>query len=151
MQSLKNIEWEMLEPDTDYIWLTEGMHPEFRSFFPLGTKETKSKRVAEPTTVFLNYGGGVKTNRDEWTYDFDKSRLESKIKRLIGSYNSELDRWRRRGSDETAVDNFVTYDDTKIKWSRDLKLDLRCHAESCVTRNSPHRKEKVDTTGISCP
>lgn len=121
MQSLKNMEWATLQPDKDFTWITEGMHPEFRSFLPLGAKETKSKRAAEPTTIFLNYGGGVKTNRDEWAYDFDISRLESKIKRFIGIYNGELDRWHRRGNDAISVDNFVTYENTKIKWSRDLK------------------------------
>ncbi len=124
MRSLKSIEWETLQPDKDFTWITEGMHPDFRSYLPFGTKETKSKRVAEPTTIFLNYGGGVKTNRDEWVYDFRKSKLESKIKRFIGTYNSEFDRWRRRGSDGTTIDNFVMYDDTKIKWSGTLKSYL---------------------------
>ena len=57
--------------------------------------------------------------------DFNRSKLAAKIKRFIDTYNGEVDRWRRRGSDTTSIDNFVTYDDTKIKWSRDLKLDLQ--------------------------
>jgi predicted helicase len=125
MQNLTNVEWEMLQPDGDFTWITEGMQPEFRSFLPLGTKETKSERVANPTTIFKTYCRGVATCRDDWTYDFNKSSLASKIKGFIDTYNSEIDRWRRRGNDITTVDNFVIYDDTKIKWSRDLKLDMQ--------------------------
>src|SRR5207248_1281762 len=85
----------------------------------------KSEHTSDIQTIFRNYGGGVKTNRDEWAYDFNKSRLIAKVKRFMDTYNGELDRWRRLGNPATTVDDFVIYDDTKIKWSRDLKLDLQ--------------------------
>jgi len=124
MQSFRNIEWQILQPDEDSTWITEGAHLEFRTFVPLGTKETKSKGATETTTLFHNYGRGVATCRDDWAYDFEKRNLADKIRRFIDTYNGEVDRWRRRGNDTTSIDNFVTYDDTRIKWSRDLKLDL---------------------------
>ena len=97
----------------------------FSSFIPIGTKEAKSEGVIDVQTIFRNYGGGVKTNRDEWAYDFNARRLADKIRRFIDTYNGEIDRWRRRGSNSTTVDNFVTYDDEKIKWSEGLKSYLQ--------------------------
>ncbi len=41
---------------------------------------------------------------------------------FIEEYNGELDRYKRSGN-KASVDDFVNYN--KIKWSRDLKLDLR--------------------------
>ncbi len=122
---LYSMTWQPLVVDKDHNWLIDGLPTEFSLFISLGTKEAKSERVIEVHTMFRNYGGGVKTNRDEWAYDFNARRLADKVRRFIDTYNSELDRWRRRGNNATAVDNFVGYEDTKIKWSRDLKLDLQ--------------------------
>src|SRR5260221_415091 len=75
-------------------------------------------------SIFQLYSGGVKTNRDDWNYDFNRDALETKIKLFIDTYNSEVDRWRRRGSSNIIADDFVTYDDKRIKWSGDLKMHL---------------------------
>src|SRR6266536_1524227 len=122
---LYSMSWQILVVDKDHNWLIDGLPTEFSSFISIGTKEAKSERVAEIQTIFRNYGRGVATCRDDWAYDYDRSNLAGKIGRFIETYNSEVDRWRRRGSNTTSVDNFVSYDDTKIKWSRDLKLDLQ--------------------------
>jgi predicted helicase len=115
----------MLQPDEKHIWLTEGLYPEFTTFLPIGTKEAKISQESDVSVLFRMYSSGIKTNRDNWAYDFDRSALVIKIKRLIDTYNSEIDRWRRRNSDSVMVDDFVTYDDTKIKWSESLKSDLQ--------------------------
>ena len=38
--------------------------------------------------------------------------------------NAEVTRWLTAKTDRN-VDDFVTYDDTRISWSRDLKADLK--------------------------
>jgi predicted helicase len=48
--------------------------------------------------------------------------LIERVKQFIEDYNGEVDRYRRAGK-PTDIDNFVKYD--RIKWSRDLKLDLQ--------------------------
>jgi predicted helicase len=58
-------------------------------------------------------------------YDFHRDSLRQKVTHFIDAYNGEVDHWRRRGNTSKSVDDFVTYDDTKMKWSRDLKLDLQ--------------------------
>jgi predicted helicase len=58
-------------------------------------------------------------------YDFNHNTLMQKAIRFVDTYNGEVDRWRRRGSSDTSVDDFVIYDDAKIKWSEGLKINLR--------------------------
>ena len=41
-RSIDDIEWQELQPDERYTWLTEGIHPEFATFLPIGTKEAKA-------------------------------------------------------------------------------------------------------------
>ncbi len=119
------VEWQILQPDKYYNWLTEGLRIEFALFQPLGNKETKGNQDTNSVTIFKNYGRGVATCRDDWAYNYDRAKLMAKIKNFIEVYNAEVDHWRRRGNSNITIDAFVTYEDTKIKWSRDLKLDLQ--------------------------
>jgi predicted helicase len=113
-----------LEPDDKYNWIMEGIHREFTTLFPLGTKEAKSTYFAETSVIFKVYSGGVKTNRDNWVYDFNRQSLITKLQKFIETYNNDVDRWRRRSSNVTTIDDFVTYNNESIKWSGDLKIHL---------------------------
>ena len=93
--------------------------------------------------IFKDYSRGVATSRDAWVYNFNRNALVENMNRLIGTYNAEVDRWKRRENRDASVDDFVVSDDAKIKWSRDLKLDLKRgriaeYAEDKV-RNSLYR------------
>lgn len=118
------IAWQTLQPNSKNAWLTEGLQDDFDAFIPLGSKETKAQSTLDVEAIFKSYTNGVKTNRDDWVYDFNQTSLEEKVKRTIEAYNSEIDRWKQEGR-PSDIDNFVLYDDTKLKWSRDLKADLR--------------------------
>jgi len=126
-QSWSHVAWQPMHIDGHHNWLVEELPREFAGFLPIGTKEAKAltASAAEVPTIFKNYGRGVATTRDAWVYDFGKAALAEKVERMIEAYNGEVDRWKRRGGSSVAVDDFVAYDDTRIKWSRDLKLDLQ--------------------------
>ena len=131
-ENIATIEWQELQPDERYTWITEGLRSEFETFIPIGSKEARAIRngAEEETaikTVFKIYSLGVRTNRDDWMYDFNREALVQKVTRFVETYNGEVDRWRRRGSETIAIDDFVIYDDTKIKWSESLKLNLQRH------------------------
>jgi len=120
-RSIAEVNWQELQPDERYTWITEGLHPEFTTFFPMGTKEAKATRTVENSTLFKTYSLGVSTNRDTVVYDFDRQRLGAHIEQFIADYNAEVSRWLRDRPKD--IDNFVSYE--RIKWSRNLKRDLQ--------------------------
>ncbi len=121
----RNIEWQAIRPDQRYTWLTEGLRAEFETFIPIGTKEAKAVKGEAVKVIFQTYSNGVKTNRDAWAYNFNRNTLSENMREMIETYNAEVDRWKRRENRDANVDGFVISDDTKIKWSRDLKSDLQ--------------------------
>ena len=124
-QHTGNIEWNSIQPDKQHTWLTEGLHAEFDTFTPMGTKEAKAQRDAAVNVIFQTYSSGVKTGRDAWVYNFNRNVLTENVQRMIGTYNAETDRWKRREDQRVNVNDFVVYDDTKIKWDRELRQHLQ--------------------------
>ena len=62
---------------------------------------------------------GVVTNRDEWVYDFDPNRLGSKVR---GFYQRIIEESRAQHGGKNVDDSVLG---TNIKWTRDLKRQLR--------------------------
>ena len=124
-QHIGIIEWQTIEPDARHTWLTEGLHTEFDTFIPIGTKEAKANKSAASNVVFKTYSSGVKTNRDAWSYNFNQNALSANVQRMSDTYNTEVDRWKREENKAANIDDFVMYDDTKIAWSRDLKVKVK--------------------------
>jgi predicted helicase len=133
-KNITNIEWAELQPDENYTWITQGLHPEFRFFLPMGTKETKGAKGLHNNALFQTYSLGVATNRDEWVYDFDRSALVEKMQRCVRNYNSEVFRWSQedvhpqilneKASVLQYIDNFVNNDPSFLKWTDRLKEAL---------------------------
>lgn len=109
-----------MAPDDRNTWLTEGMHPEFDGFLPIGKQEAKETPSLEAEAIFKAFSIGVNTSRDSWVYDYDTSRLTAKTSSMIETYSAELSRWIRAGCPEN-IDEFVVGDETRIKWSSRLK------------------------------
>ena len=124
-QHIGNIEWSPIEPNKQSTWLTEGLHAEFDTFIPVGTKEAKAAKGETAGVIFKTYSAGVKTGRDAWVYNFNRDVLNENIRGMIGTYNAEVDRWNRRENQRVNVNDFVIYDDTKIKWDRELRQHLQ--------------------------
>ena len=120
----RNIEWKPITPDQRDTWLTEGLHTEFETFIPMGTKEAKAGKGEEVDVIFKIYSLGVGTNRDAWAYNFNRNGLAQNMSLAIETYNAEVDRWKRQGGQAENLDDFVLSDDTKIKWSSALKQKL---------------------------
>ena len=53
-QHTGNIAWQTLQPNAQYTWLTEGLHAEFDTFIPMGTKQTKADKGAAANVIFQN-------------------------------------------------------------------------------------------------
>ena len=130
-QHIGNIAWQTLQPNAQYTWLTEGLHAEFDTFIPMGTKKAKAQKSEAENVVFKTYSNGIKTNRDAWVYNFNVNSVVQNIQGMIDTYNAEVDRWERREDQRVNVSDFVIYDDEKIKWDQELRQQLQRgrHAE----------------------
>jgi predicted helicase len=121
-KNVYNVEWTEITPDAKNNWLNEGMDNDFDSLLPMGTKEAKA---GQDGAVFITYSNGVKTNRDSWVYNSNKSDLINNVESMISVYNLNVREYLEKKSHlNINIDDFVDPDDTKISWSGDLKMAL---------------------------
>ena len=97
-EQYSNIEWKSVTPDKRHTWLTEGLHVEFVTFVPLGSKEAKAEKGKAADVIFKVYSRGVSTCRDAWAYNFRlRNALFENMARMIDTYNEQVFKWERRG------------------------------------------------------
>ena len=127
--TIESIEFDGITPDAKSYWLDQS-NSGFEELLPLANRETKlAKTVADEQAVFRMYSLGVVTNRDDWVYDFEADHLGVKVRAFINAY--EESRAEHGGKD---VDDATL--GTEIKWTRDLKRQLRLDAPNVFDRNS---------------
>ena len=109
---LENVVFEDIVADNKNNWLNQS-NSDFETLIPLADRKTKfAKAVGDEQAVFALFTNGVKTNRDEWVYDFAVSNLRNKALFFADTYNEALDN-----------DN-ESYNPV-IKWSRDLRNEFQ--------------------------
>ena len=128
-KSIDSFEFAQITPDAKHNWLDQS-DSDFDELVSLANRETKlAKSVASEQAVFGLYSLGVVTNRDDWVHDFDSDHLGSKVRGLINSYE-----------EVRAVHGGQAVDDkelgTTIKWTRDLKRQLRADVANVFDRAS---------------
>jgi predicted helicase len=112
---LSAMTWQTIHPSPRNSWLIGANDSEFASLLPMS-------RDGGEKSLFGLVSNGVKTNRDDWAFNFDKGALAANMKTTIDFYNDHVLKYRRNKPKST--DDFVNYDDKRISWSRDLKQDL---------------------------
>ena len=120
----RKIKWKPITPDRRYTWLTEGLHAEFETFIPIGSKVTKAAKDEGGKAIFSLYSLGVATSRDMLAYSFDLNLLQERVRTFIEIYNSTVDR-KKRHDLNTPVENFIDTNDPRIKWSHRVKESLK--------------------------
>ena len=109
---LEQIAFQDIAPDQRNDWLTQSQSG-FARLIPLATRATKfAKKPDDEQAVFRLFSSGVKTDRDEWVFDFDIGSLRAKALFFADTYNALLD-----AKDESY--------DPSIKWSRDLRNEFK--------------------------
>lgn len=100
----EKIPFDHITPDKKSNWvnLTDN---DFDDFLPLIDKEVKAGKSEE--AVFQLFSAGVKTQRDEWVYDFSKDALIERMKYFVEVYQARLTDGKRY--------------DLDIKWDRELE------------------------------
>ena len=121
-QHIYGVEWQRLFPNIKNTWLVPENADIYNLFLPMGSKEAKAGKAGAETVLFDTFSIGLTTSRDNIVFDFHIDTLEKRIKQFINDYNLEV--YRYQNSDKSvSIDDFVSYE--KIKWSRDLKADLK--------------------------
>ena len=120
---VSNVDWQEIEPNKNYVWLTNGLEDEFSGFISIGNKEFRSQKGEVKDCIFKIFSNGLHSSRDSWVYNFNKKQLSTNVEKTIDFYNSQVNLWNQKKSDN--IDDFVNYDDTKISWSSTLKIYLK--------------------------
>ncbi|MCW5767921.1 MAG: N-6 DNA methylase [Phycisphaeraceae bacterium] len=117
-----HVPWRRITPDDRHTWMIPANAERFAAGVPIGSFEARANEADAAPTIFADYCRGIVTCRDDVVYDFQRGGLQARVSEFVENYNAEVDRYKRTGHGAD-VDEFVRYD--KIKWSRDLKRDLK--------------------------
>ena len=99
-------------PDSQNNWLNQT-NANFAGLLNMADRKTKFAKTAnDEQAVFGLFSNGVKSNRDEWVFDFDVRNLRDKAFFFVDTYDGFLD-----NGDESY--------DPIIKWSRDLRNEFK--------------------------
>lgn len=104
----EKIPFDRITPDQKANWINLTNN-DFDNFLPLIDKEVKAGKSEE--AIFQIFSSGVKTQRDEWVYDFSKDALVQRMKYFVAVYQEHLEGGTRREFD--------------IKWDRELENYLK--------------------------
>ena len=108
---LGDIEFEQITPDKRNDWLNQS-NADFEKLLSLANRQTKfAKTDGDEQAVFRLFSNGMKSNRDDWVFDFDVHNLRNKALFFADKYNELLDR------------NDKSYPSV-VKWSRDLRNEF---------------------------
>ena len=124
-QHVGNVAWKELTPDKRHTWLTTDLHNNFDTFIPMGNNAVKTGKAAVEKALFKTYSLGVVTNRDAWAYNFNPNTLTQNMRAMMETYNGQVSKWERRSDRNINVNDFIEIDDTKLKWTRSLKSNLK--------------------------
>jgi len=123
---ISTIKWQEITPNENYDWINQR-NDDFESFISLG-----DKKDATTKTIFDVYSMGVKTNRDNWVYNFSHQLVIDNMTRMIDFYNQQVEEFKNHLKGQTLtnaeqrkkqVENFIDTDPKKISWTRELKED----------------------------
>ncbi|MFZ5882403.1 MAG: DEAD/DEAH box helicase [Chloroflexota bacterium] len=121
-QNIDHVPWQRLTPNAEGDWANQR-DPVFDTFMTLGDKDSSDAQA-----IFDMYSQGVLTARDSWAYNMDRAALESNIRRMIGAYEEDRQRYALRcvglSKDQCPkIEDVIDTDPKKISWTRALKAD----------------------------
>jgi predicted helicase len=121
--SFEQVDFAHVTPDDKSNWinLTDN---DFDSLIPLCSPKIKSVAM-EDQVIFRFCANSIKTNRDDWVYDFSQQNLSNKILFFIDKYNQQV-------NSRKINDNDLDY---SIKWSRALKENLKARKKLVELKN----------------
>ena len=83
----ESISFKRIVPDARGTWLDQTNN-DWDALLPLCSKEGKAAKAGREETLFHLMSNGLKSQRDEWVYDFDRETLEEKVRYLVATYEN---------------------------------------------------------------
>ena len=112
ISSISSLEFTDIVPDAKNNWFNQS-NPDFDSLMPLADRQTKLATASDDEqAIFGLFANAVKSNRDDWVFDFDVGNLRDKALFFADTYNELLEK------------GDSSYDPV-IKWSRDLRNEFQ--------------------------
>ena len=118
---LKRELFQTIIPDEANAWINQG-DIKFKEFISVSDKKNKNT-----PTIFRTHSIGIKSNRDNWVFNFSRRMLTKKINEMIETYNYE--RQRLSGLPKQEIKSKVIKDKSKINWTDDIISDLSKNLE----------------------
>jgi predicted helicase len=109
--------WQLITPNKHNDWINARAE-DFFNHIQMGSKANKSE-----LQIFSSYSMGLKTNRDEWVFQFSKQNLINTLETMFEFYNSEVERL--TSLEDSVVDSKLNRDKARIKWTTDVIGDLK--------------------------
>ena len=112
INNLKKLnKFTLIKPDENNDWINKG-NQDFNKYILIGSKKNTEK------TIFKNYTGGLKSNRDPWNTNFSKEKLSKNVSNSIKFFNKEVERFQSANnlSEKIEVKKFISKDKSKISW-----------------------------------
>lgn len=115
----RKMEWEIIEPNKKGDWINQR-GDEFDNLIPLSANKGVSN------SVFNISSSGLATSRDYWCYNSSKELVRTNVSNSISFYNSQVRDYAvaKSKNQELSVEDFISYDSTKISWDRQQKKDI---------------------------
>ena len=116
-----DVDWKLIIPNEHGDWISHR-NDVFDTFIPIGDKDDKNGKAFFSS----NYSRGLASARDAWCYNSSKVLLETNIKRLIDFYDEQRESLvnKRKTDDRIKVEDFISFDSSRITWNRGLKSDI---------------------------
>ena len=110
--TIDRIQLQGLAPDNRNDWLNQS-NGDFQGLLPAANRQTKfAANLDAERAVFRLFTPAIKSNRDDWVYDFDAKNLQAKATFFADTYNGFLD------SDDKSYRQVIS-------WSRDLRNEFQ--------------------------
>ncbi|MFH6957216.1 DEAD/DEAH box helicase [Flavobacterium aquidurense] len=129
----EKMNFKNLAPNEYGDWISMR-NDSFDTFIPMAPDK---KTDLQSHSFFINYGVGINTNRDAWTYNFSSNYLKSNMKRMINFYNEEVNQLKMSNLHE------LNSNPRNISWTANLKKDAEKLKNHVLKENniiiSPYR------------
>ncbi|WAI01351.1 DEAD/DEAH box helicase [Methanogenium organophilum] len=116
------MDWDILTPNKEGDWINQRNNA-FNEYLSIGDKKGNDTNKSYFVPF---YSRGLATSKDAWCYNSKKSELIQNIKETINFYNSQVDVFSLKKSQNKKLiaEDFICYDSTKFGWTREHKKDI---------------------------